>query len=78
MNGQRRIQGGRFEIRRTLYMATLTATQHNPQINKYYNGLIARGKLPKIALIACMRKLITILNAMVKNEAPWDPTYNSA
>lgn len=78
VKGLRRIQGGRFEVRRTLYMATLTATQHNPQIHAYYDHLVARGKLPKVALIACMRKLITILNAMVKNDAHWDPSYNSA
>lgn len=77
MKGARRIQGGRFDIRRTLYMATLTATQHNPRIHAYYDRLIARGKLPKVALIACMRKLITILNAMVKNESPWDPSYEN-
>jgi len=76
--GLRRISGGRFEIRRTLYMATLTATQHNPQIQSYYQQLVARGKLPKVALIACMRKLITILNAMVKNGTEWNPTYKSA
>lgn len=78
MKGVRRIQGGRFDIRRTLYMATLTATQHNPRIHAYYDRLIARGKLPKVALIACMRKLITILNAMVKNERPWDPSLENA
>ena len=78
MKGRRRIQGGRFDIRRTLYMATLTATQHNPQIHTYYEKLVARGKLPKVALIACMRKLITVLNAMVKKNEQWNPSHNSA
>jgi len=78
MQGRRRIQGGRFEVRRTLYMATLSATQHNPVMRTYYKRLVARGKLPKIALIACMRKLITTLNAMVRDEAVWDPSYNLA
>jgi len=78
MLGRRRIQGGRFEIRRTLYMATLSATQHNPVMRAYYKRLVARGKLPKVALIACMRKLITTLNAMVRDDAVWDPGYNIA
>lgn len=62
--GRRRIQGGRFEIRRVLYMATLTASRHNPAIRAFYQRLIAVGKLPKVALVACMRKLLTTLNAM--------------
>ena len=64
--GRRRVQGGRFEIRRVLYMATLAATRHNPAIKTFYDRLLGAGKLPKVALIACMRKLVTILNAMVK------------
>jgi len=78
MQGRRRIQGGRFEVRRTLYMATLSATQHNPVMQAYYKRLVARGKLPKVALIACMRKLITTLNAMVRDDELWDPSYNIA
>jgi transposase len=64
--------GGRFEVRRTLYMATLTPTRHNPAINVFYTRLIAAGKLPKGALIACMRKLVTILNAMVRSGRNFD------
>ena len=70
--GRRRVVGGRFEVRRTLYMATLTATRHNPAINVFYTRLIAAGKLPKVALIACMRKLVTILNAMVRSGRSFD------
>jgi len=76
--GRRRIQGGRFEVRRTLYMAALAATRHNPVIRAFYRRLLAAGKLPKVALIACMRKLLTILNAMVKSNKPWDNSLHNA
>lgn len=76
--GRRRVQGGRFEIRRVLYMATLTATTRNPVIRSFYQRLIAAGKLPKIALVACMRKLLTILNAMVRTNKPWDTSLHGA
>jgi transposase len=69
---RRRIQGGRFEVRRVLYMATLTATRHNPVIKAFYQRLLAAGKLPKVALVACMRKLLTILNAMVRTRTTWN------
>lgn len=59
--GRRRVQGGRFEIRRVLYMATLTATRYNPAIKAFYERLKAAGKLPKVALVACMRKLLLSL-----------------
>ena len=59
-------------------MATLTATRHNPSIKTFYDRLMAAGKLPKVALIACMRKLVTILNAMVKNNKPWDKSLHNA
>ena len=76
--GRRRVIGGRFEIRRTLYMATLTATRHNPAIAAFYARLRAAGKLPKVALIACMRKLLTTLNAMAKTGVPWDSEFKTA
>jgi transposase len=76
--GRRRVQGGRFEIRRVLYMATLTAARHNPAIKTFYDRLLAAGKLPKVALVACMRKLLTTLNAMVKTNKPWDNSLHSA
>ena len=66
--GRRRIVGGRFEVRRALYMATLTATRHNAAIRAFYERLVAAGKLKKVALIACMRKLITHLNAITRDH----------
>jgi transposase len=76
--GRRRIQGGRFEIRRVLYMAALVAAKHNPPIKAFYQRLLAAGKLPKVALVACMRKLLTTLNAMVKTNTPWDADFDHA
>ena len=76
--GRRRVQGGRFEIRRVLYMATLTAARHNPAIKTFYDRLLAAGKLPKVALVACMRKLLTMLNAMVRTNKPWDNSLHGA
>jgi transposase len=75
MRGRRRIQGGRFQIRRTLYMATLTATKHNPLIRAHYERLVAAGKVKKVALVACMRKLLTILNAMVRNNTVFNLSH---
>jgi transposase len=66
--GRRRIVGGRFEVRRALYMATLSATRHNAAIRAFYQRLVAAGKLKKVALIACMRKLITHLNAIARDH----------
>ena len=76
--GRRRVQGGRFEIRRVLYMATLSAARRNPAIRAFYQRLRAAGKLPKVALVACMRKLLTILNAMARTHKPWDRTLHHA
>lgn len=70
--GKRHIKGGRARVRRVLYMATMVAaTRHNPVLNAYYQRLIAAGKLPKVALVACMRKLLTILNTMVAKGETW-------
>jgi transposase len=71
--GQRHIEGGRSRLRQALYMATLVATRFNPVIQSRYLRLLAQGKAKKLALIACMRKLLTILNAMVKKHQPWCP-----
>lgn len=71
LRGKRRIQGGRAAIRTVLYMATLSATQCNPVIKACYKKLVARGKHKKVALTACMRKFIIILNTMVKNKTEW-------
>jgi transposase len=65
--GRRRIVGGRFKVRRARYMATLAATRFNPAIRAFYERLVAAGKLKKVASIACMRKLITHLNAIARN-----------
>lgn len=70
-NGKRRIPGGRHRIRTVMFMAMLSSIQCNPVFKRYYERLKATGKLPKVALIACMRKLIVILNTMIKNEELW-------
>ena len=70
--GKRRIYGGRAGIRTTLYMATLSATLCNPIIKSFYKKLIAQGKHAKVAITACMRKFITILNAMVRDNCEWN------
>ena len=71
LRGKRRIQGGRANIRTVLYMATLSATQCNPVIKAFYKKLVVEGKHKKVALTACMRKFIIILNTMVKNKTEW-------
>lgn len=68
---KRSIFGGRSHVRRVLYMAALVATRYNPVIKKFYARLLANGKEKKVALVACMRKLLTILNCMVRNNEPW-------
>ena len=72
--GQRHIEGGRSPLRHGLYMATLVATRCNPVIQACYQRLLAKGKAKKVALIACMRKLLTILNAMVRKQQLWCPS----
>ncbi len=69
--GNRYIQGGRAEVRCVLYMATLTATRCNPAIKQFFDRLIASGKPFKVAMTACMRKLLTVLNMVLKNKEPW-------
>jgi transposase len=69
--GQRHVRGGRAGVRRVLYMAALAATQHNPWLEAFYTQLTARGKTGKQALTACMRKLIVLLNSMLKTKRPW-------
>ncbi|MEO6409192.1 MAG: IS110 family transposase [Burkholderiaceae bacterium] len=70
--GPRRIWGGRAEVRAVLYMATLAAIRHNPAIQVFHSRLISAGKAPKVAIVACMRKLLTILNAMLRDQKSWD------
>ena len=69
--GPRHIRGGRAGVRTALYMATLSAIKHNPAIKKYFIGLKQRGKLFKVAITACMRKLLVILNSLLKNNCAW-------
>jgi len=76
--GKRSTWGGRSSVRSALYMATLVATQYNAYIRAYYQRLLARGKAKKTALVACMRKLIVILNTMLKNHQPWNPKIQTA
>jgi transposase len=76
--GKRRTQGGRARVRSVLYMAALSASRFNPVIRTFYQRLVQRGKEHKVALTACMRKLLVILNAMVKNQEPWRPVEKTA
>jgi transposase len=69
--GKRRIWGGRSQVRKILYMAALVAVRYNPVIKQFYDRLCEAGKAKKVALVACMHKLLTILNAMLKHHMPW-------
>jgi len=69
--GKRRIGGGRAPVRTLLYMATLVAIRHNPPLQTYYQHLKAKGKVAKVAIVACMRKLLACLNAMLRDNSPW-------
>jgi transposase len=71
MRGTRTVWGGRAHVRTTLSMRTLVAVRYNPVLKRCYERLCAAGKAKKVALTACMRKLLTILNAMVKHHTPW-------
>ena len=71
--GKRKIWGGRRDIRSTLYMAALVASQHNTVIRNFYQRLCNAGKPKKVALTACMRKLLVILNSLIKSGQPWQP-----
>jgi transposase len=73
LRGTRTIWGGRAHVRTTLYMSTLVAVRYNPVLKTFYERLRAAGKAAKVALTACMRKLLTILHAMVKHHTPWQP-----
>ena len=70
--GKRRIRGGRARIRTVLFMAMMSTIQSNPRFKRDYQRLVAKGKPKKVAIVACMRKMITILNVMVKTETMWD------
>jgi len=77
LRGKRTCWGGRTRVRSVLYMAILSATRHNPVIRAFYQRLLAAGKLKKVALVACMHKLLLILNAMVATQTPWQPNVES-
>jgi len=70
-SGKRFIRGGRHKVRTVLFMSMMTAIQHNPTIKPMYQRLLAQGKPKKVAIIACARKQLTILNAMMKNRTYW-------
>ena len=70
--GKREIWGGRAPVRAALYMAILTARKFNPALKKFYDRLVGRGKLKKVAMVACMRKLIIIMNAMLRDGTYWE------
>jgi transposase len=74
MKGRRGIRGGRAHLRRVLYMSALSAVAYNTTMKRHYEGLVARGKAKKVALVACMRKLLIWLNAMLRDRKPWNPT----
>src|SRR6266851_8987153 len=72
-HGRRMIWGGRAHVRTKLYMAALSAVRFNPLLRAHYDALLERGKARKLALVACMRKLLLILNAMLRDQQPWRP-----
>ena len=75
LRGKRTVWGGRARVRAALYMGTLVASRHNPVIRDFYQRLLlSAGKPKKLALVACMRKLLVILNAMLKHSSPWRNT----
>jgi len=73
--GKNVIQGGRETLRSLLYMGTLSAITHNPIIKDFYDRLIQKGKCHNIAMVACIRKMLTILNAMERNNTQWQENY---
>ena len=75
--GYRKTKGGRMEVRNVLYMSTLVATRYNPLIQAQYQQLLKRGKVKKVALTACMRKFLTILNAMMRDKVPFRQTVSA-
>jgi transposase len=73
--GKREVWGGRAPVRAALYMGALVAVRHNPILKEFYEKLLSAGKPKKVALVACMRKLLSILNAVMRDRAPWRPTH---
>jgi transposase len=75
LRGTRTIWGGRAQVRAVLYMSTLVATRYNPVLKVFYGRLLAAGKKPKVALTACMRKFLIMLNAILRHHLPWVPDF---
>lgn len=75
--GKRITWGGRANVRTALYMAALSAVRYNPAIKAFYERLLAKGKLKKVALVACMHKMLTIMNAVIKSGIPWNPDHQN-
>ena len=78
MRGKRTVWGGRARVRAVLYMGALAASRFNPVIRTFYQRLLAAGKPKKLALTACMRKLLTMLNAILKTGQYWNPCISTA
>lgn len=76
--GRRSIWGGRASVRAVLYMAAVVATRHNPVIRDFYNRLVGAGKPKKVAIVACMRKLLVTINTMLKTDTLWNPKISAA
>jgi transposase len=77
MRGKRTTWGGRSAVRSALYMATLTAVRHNPVLRTFHHRLTAKGKPKKVVLVACMHKLLSIMNAIFKSNIPWNPNFQN-
>lgn len=77
-HGRRCVWGVRASVRHMLYLATLAAVRYNPILKAFYTRLREAGKVAKVALVACLRKLLTILNAMLRDQAHWDPAHGKA
>ncbi|MBS0211592.1 MAG: IS110 family transposase [Proteobacteria bacterium] len=77
LRGKRAVWGGRASVRQVLYMATLSAIRHNAVLKTFYTRLRERGKQPKVAIVAAMRKLLTMLNAMLRDNTHWDPSRHA-
>ena len=77
MTAPSRIHGGRAAVRSILYMAAVTASRHNPVLRPFYERLIAKGKAPKVALIAVLRRLVVFANAVIKSGQPWKGATSS-
>jgi len=73
--GKRTTWGGRTQVRSILYMAALSAVQYNPPLKAFYNRLLMKGKTKKSPLVACMRKLLTVANSMLRNNTEWNPNH---